>query len=309
MTYDPNTWTAPCLRGGVLATRRDEGVHVVGRGAARDLVPGWPIDRHELSADGQHLVVIGDRGRRLMAWDVATGGCVLDVFSGTDRAESVRGGVVTIAGKPRCLAEIEPTMLAIYTLGVAGRTAWQNLTGWVAFSVERVVPLDDGWLAVHGSGHAEQYYTVVIVPGAALLDDTERLQDDLRRRGSMRAWGYDLAVGPAGPRRAVVLKDPGWSEDNPADPADGPDEALRGFQVWDLATSTVIERVPYDGDIANAGVIGARDGTFVIARAGGVDVVDRAGQVRRLDGLAFDPHRFELAHQRGARIVIEPLPR
>lgn len=306
MTVLPRTpGEAPCLRNRVLATRFETRLWVADGGRGLALNVGWPIDRHELSVDGAYLFALGDRGQRGAVWQVSTGRCVLEILGASVRTQSLRASLATIGDSPYCLASTRQGALVAHALTDGGRPGWQNLSGWVAFYVERAVPLGGDWLAIHGSRHAEQYYTAAIVPTRELLDDTEVLQTALRERPAMVSWGYEIAVGPAGPEQAVMLKDPSWDDD---DRPDDPDEATRGFLFWDLASGRVVERLPYAGEIPNAGTIAATARHAAIARADSLELIERgSGASSTIEALAFDPYRFEVARATSRGTVVEPV--
>jgi hypothetical protein len=307
MTDAPIVLTDPggdrlVVRGPTVVARHSDGLVIADADGVRAVRVPWPVWRHELSTDGAYLLVLGDEGRRGQVIETKTGAHLLDLSGGSENRHSLRAGLVTIGGRAYVLADPRRGSLAIWSLDSTERIASVNLSGLTTFRLERIVPLAAGWVALHGSRFAEQYYTIAIVAESELLADPEALQAVLLSRPAPSWWGYETAIGPAGLSHAVIARNPEW---DPDEPPEWEDEDLRGFLVWDLHAGRVVDRLRWTGAIPNGGVIGADSRCVAIERDGEVEVIDRVtGASRVLAGLALDPYRLSVATRRGAELVI-----
>jgi hypothetical protein len=295
------------LRNRTIAWRGERELTVLTGGDLRVLGADWSIEHHELTPDGRYLLARGDDGRRAQIWDASSGQRVHAVVGVETRRQSLRASLGAIAGEPHVFVASRARYyeLALVALRDGEQHGWLSTSGMIGFIIERVIPLADDWLAVHGHSDGDQFDTVVTIPAAASLADSEVLQTALRERPSVKEWGYRLAIGPAEPGRAVVYRDAEWEDD---DRPDDPDEAFRGLAIWDLAAGRVVQRIPYDAPVANLATIGAGPASIAIEGSGGVEVVARGdGAVRRVAAFAFDPYRLEIARADGDEVVIAAL--
>lgn len=294
------------LRSAVAAARVDMGLAIADPHGLRTVTPPWPVWRHELSPDGALLLAIGDEGRRGQIWSTATGALLLELVGSSADYHCLRAGIAEIDGHGYALTDTKRGVLSVLGLDGGERVAWLNLNGLTTFRVNRVVPLEVGWIALHGSRFAEQYYTVAIVPAHEVLTDTEALQSVLLERPAPWWWGYQVAIGPAGAGQAVIVRDPKWEEDD-GEP-EWEDEDLRGFLFWDFMERRVVDRLRWSGAIPNGGTLGADRDRIAIERVGVVEVVDRkSGESHLTSALALDPYRLTIARRDGHGLVIEPL--
>ena len=128
------------------------------------------------------------------------------------------------------------------------------------------------------------------------------LQEALVDRPSVTEWGYRLAIGPASPGGAVVYRDAEW---DPEDPPDEPDEAFVGFEIWDLQRAAITQRIPYVGPIPVGADIGADQDRIAVMMSDHVLEVSRgSSETRRLEALALDPFRLEIACVSGNELVV-----
>lgn len=293
------------VRACTIVSRTDTGLVVSDSHGVRRLDAGWSVWRHELSSDGRYVMALDADGSRGQVWDARTGAPLLALAGGSPHRHSLRAGLAEVSGAACALVDDRRDVLSVFAVADGRRAAWLNLSGWVGFRVERIVALPAGWLAVHGSRHAEQYYTVALLPGHAVLRDTEILQTTLRERTGPSWWGYEIAAGPAGDGQVVIARNPEWDA---AQRPDHPDDDLRGFLVWDLAAAAVVQRVPYDGEIPNGGAIGADAHQIAIERNGHVELIARAGgRPRIVPALALDPYRMTVARAERDGIAIAPI--
>lgn len=200
-------------------------------------------------------------------------------------------------------AQAKPTRLAVYSL-VQDQPLGQFATsGMIGFRVLDVRSLSGNWLAVRGHGDGEQYDTVAAMDAAGLR--LVALQEALLDRPSVTNWGYRLAIGPSSPDGAVVYRDAEW---DPADPPDEPHEAFVGFEIWDLECKEVVQRIPYAGPVPLGTDIGADEHRIAVMMSDHVLEVSRqSNATKRIEALALDPFRLEIAYVSGDELVVAPL--
>lgn len=149
--------------------------------------------------------------------------------------------------------------------------------------------------------------TVVVVPASAVLSDTQALMTALSEQPTIKEWGYEVGVGPVDHDGLVIFRDPQWEDsDVPEDPA----EAFRGLVVYDLPSRTVRERIAYEA-IPRGAMLGGDASRFAIAHPDHVEILARgtvAGRARRVEAVALDPHRLELARISTDELIVAPLP-
>jgi hypothetical protein len=297
---------APILRNRVAVWRGERELVVVDGDGERRLAVDWAIDRLELAADGQYVLAFGDGHRRAQVWSTASGTSVLQV-EGDGRRHSLHGGLAQLGGAPCALTAVRDKTMSITDLRDGSQPGWLSITGYTWFQVERVVGLPPAALAVIGHIEGEQYDSVVVVPAQAVLDDSRALMTALSAQPTIKEWGYVVAVGPVGGDAVAIFRDPQWEADDvPEDPA----EAFRGLVVYDLPGRAVQQRIAYPA-VPRGAALGGDASRLAIECPGHVEVVSRgadAGAVRRVEAVALDVHRLEIARIDGDQLVIAPLP-
>lgn len=290
------------LRGDVLAIASGRALEFFGPRDSCSVIAPWPIWSCELSCDGSHALALSEDGREGRVWTTDTGGVVRDLEGDVSR-HSLRAGFATIDGRLFVVADSRRRSLSLVPIDSASDGAAINLSGLATFRLERVVDLGAGFIGLHGSRHAEQYYTGAVLPGRSLLSDTEALQSVLRSSLAPWWWGYELAIGPGPSGQVVVAKNPEWDADQGA--PERLDEDLRGFVFWDPTLARVVDRLPWHGPIPNAGTIGADADRIAIERRDGVELISRAtGESRVIEAIALDPYRMVIARRRGGGVEV-----
>lgn len=296
------------LRHRAIVWRGERELVVIDADGIRTIAADWPLEYHEVTPDGRHLLARGDGGRCAQVWELRSNRRLLEIVGDEARRQSLRAslgpiGDDTYAFVFRWSRRYE---LALLTVSDGEQRGWLSASGMIAFRIERVIPLGGDWLGVHGHRDSEYSDTVVPIPALASLDDYDVLQSALRQQPRIWEWGYRVAIGPAEPGRAVVYRDAEWEDD---DRPDDPDEAFRGLQIWDLSTRKIIERIPHDEPVPNMATIGASATAIAIDMGGRVHVVARpgGGVIRSVDALALDPYRLEVAIVDGEHVVIGAL--
>jgi hypothetical protein len=295
------------LRHQTIAWRGERELVLIDADGARTIAADWPLDYHELTPDGCYLLARGDEGRRAQVWETGSGRRMLELSGDEVRPESLRASLGAIGGDTYAFVFSWPRrhQLALLSLDDGKQRGWLSTSAMSAFRVERVIPLGGDWLGIHGYRDGEYSDTVVAIPAQGSLDDYDVLQAALLEQPRIWQWGHRVAIGPAEPGRAVVYRDAEWDDENRPD---DPDEAFRGLEIRDLAARKVVERIPHDDQVPNLATIGASPTAIAIEMGGHVNVVTRPnGEVRRVDALALDPYRLEVASADGEHIVITTL--
>jgi hypothetical protein len=295
------------LRHRTIVWRGERELLAIDADGARTIHADWPLDYHELTPDGRYLLARGDEGRRAQVWEIRSGRRMLELLGDEVRPHSLRANLGTVGDCTYAFAFRWPRRheLALLAVHDGAQRGWLVASGMIAFRIERVIPLGGDWLGVHGFRDGEYSDTVVAIPGRAALDDYDVLQAALLQQPRVWEWGHRVTIGPAEPGRAVIYRDAEWEDD---DRPDDPDEAFRGIQILDLPTRKIVERIPHDERVPNLATIGASSEVIAIEMGGHVNVVDRAsGAVRRVDALALDPYRLEVAVADGEHVVIAAL--
>jgi hypothetical protein len=299
---------APRLRARTAAWRRANSLLVVDEDGARSLDADWSVERHELSADGQFILALGDDSKRAQIWETKSGRRVLTLAGDLERRQSLLVDIGAIDAEPYAFVYVRkrPKSLSLVALADGRERAWLSTSGMIALLVDRVISLEPRWLAVRGHGDGEGYDTIVAIPARESLSDTQVLQTALLDHPRIKEWGYRVAVGPAGAGQVVIFRDPEW--DDADGPPDDPHEAFAGFLVFDLASTLVVERIAYGGKVPDGATIGADRSCIAVETGDGVDVITRAtGNRESVDALALDPYRLELLRRDGDALVIARL--
>jgi hypothetical protein len=296
---------ALALRAGRLAYCEERAVVVVDADGARPLGADWGVDQCHLAADGRFVAALGDDGRRATVWNAANGERLLNFVGVENRRQSLRIGLATLGEEPLALVAPWNQPISIVRLR-DGRERMRLATiALVWFHALGFAELDRDWLAVQGHLDGEQYDSIVTVPRARALSDTDALQAAITESGNIREWGYRIAVGPAEQGRAVFYRDHEWGDD---DRPDDPAESFAGFVFWNLAGKEVEQRIAYDGEVTSGAPIGADARRVAVGVHKRVIVVDRAtGTTRHVDAVAFDPYRLEILRFEADVAVIEAL--
>lgn len=293
----------------LAASRVVEAQHDVLRvfspGGAHVIAPGWAVDAHALSPCGSYLVATGEAGRRVSAWDLATGRCVFAIGDSEQRRGALTGAIATVGDDVWCLttSRANKSELAVHSLSRGEPVGVFATSAVIGFTVLDVRSLGGPWLGVRGHSDGDQYDTVVAMDatGVRLL----ALQDALVDQPSVKQWGYRVAIGPASPLGAVVYRDAEWSAD---DPPDDPNEAFVGFEIWDLRASEVVQRIAYEGPVPLGTEIGADEDRIAVMMTDHVLVVRRDGSgAQRIPAVALDPFRLELAYRDGGELIVAPI--
>ena len=279
-------------RGSVVACRFGREVAIVDAQGVRRVVAEWHIDHCELSPDGRYLLARGDQGKRCAIWETGTCTRAVELVGDPARRESVRASLVMVADETFAFVATtaRPNIISQYSLASAVEVAWLSTQGLMAFQTDRVISLTGAWIGAHGHLDGEHYDTVVAVDLSS--KDPESLQTALRERPSIKEWGYKLAIGPAGDRGVVVFRDAEWEDGDEPDP----DEAFRGIELWDLATTGIIQRISHEGPLAVGGSIGANATIVALEAPDHVALVSRATQESTpIDGAVLDPYALTVA--------------
>lgn len=291
------------LRSRTLVWRQERTLTAVDASGARTLLADWDIYSHELTPDGRFVLALGDDAKRGAVWDVRTGRRVLDIDGDLEHRQSLRAGLVTIDDELFSFVNVRNKDTSIKAVHDGTERGWLATTGMFWFHVMSVVPIDEYWLAIQGYHDGEARDQIVVFPAAEALLDPMVLYEALYEDLHIREWGCRAAVGPAGPGSAVIFRDPEWDEDD--EPPDDPLETFHGLMVWDLDASQVTQRIAYDGEVKDGATLGADAERIAVDVGGQVDVVLRAsGEVRRMDAIALDPYRLEVAKVEGETITI-----
>lgn len=291
------------LRAGRLAHCQGRTITVIDDAGVRSLDAPWDIDRCLLSADGAFATALGDEARRAVVWDSATGRQVA-AFAGLEgRRHSLRIGVTTCGADPCALVAVWNQPISVVGLRNGQELSRVATIALVWFHVTNFIEFSSQWVGVQGYLDGEQYDSILAIPSAGMLSDTDALQAAVTDPVAVREWGYKIAAGPVGNSHAVFYRDPEWDDD---DPPDDPAESFRGFVIWNLAEKRVEQRIAHKCDVASAGAIGGDGDRIAIATAGRVNLVRRAtGETRSIEAIALDPYRLEIARIEADGIIIE----
>lgn len=294
----------PILRNRVLVWRGERELVVSNGSSERRIAASWTIDSIEVAADGRFVLAFGDGHRRAEVWDTATGASLLEV-EGASRRHSLHGGLAMIGDAPCALTALRDKTMSITDLRDGSQAGWLSITGYTWFQVERVVGVSPEALAVIGHIEGEQFDSVVVLSAQAARDDSQALMTALSAQPTIKEWGYVVAVGPVGRDAVAIFRDPQWEEDDiPDDPA----EVFSGLVIYDLASRRVQQRVPHA--VPRGATIGGDATRLAVAHPDHIEIVSRAdaSAIRRVEAIALDPYRLELAQVRGDELVIAPLP-
>lgn len=293
----------PVLRARTVAFREARRLVVAGALGARLLDAEWPLEAHQLTPDGRYLLALGDDGKRAAVWDLASGVRVLELAGDPARRQSLRTGFAVAGSELLALCAQRNQNITLRAVPGGGERGWQATSGRTWFHLRAAFPLDGRWVAALCYRDGEQYDSIIAVPSAELTRDPMLLEGALTERPANCEWGYRIAAGPAGPGQAVFFRDPDWSPDD--DAPDDPAESFRGLLVRDLASCAVVQRIAYDGPVEQRATLGADAERIAVELDGAVDLVSRAtSAVARIDALALDPHRLEIARLEGHALVI-----
>lgn len=292
------------LRSHVAVWREENALTVVGPSGSRSVVTDWKIDSHELTPDGQFVLALGDDGQRGAVWKTSTGQKLLDLVGQEGRRQSLRAGLVTIQDELFALVAVRNKEVLVVSARDGRERGWIATTGMLWFHVVHIFQLDPVWLVLQGYHDGEARDWIVAVRGNDTLEDTMLLYRALVEHEGVSQWGYRLAVGPAGAGQAVTARDPEWADN---EPPDDPNESFHGLEIWDLASSQVVQRLAYEGNFETYAAIGA-DSTKVAIAGSHIDLVDReTAVVKSVEGGTLDPYRLECARIKGDTITITKL--
>lgn len=272
---------------------------------ARVIEPGWRIDRHALSPCGRYMIACGEDGRRVAAWETATGRSMIALGDSVQRRASLTGSIVALGDDVLILTteRSKPSELTAHALVTAKRIGAFATTAVIGFTVVDVRSLGGTWLGVRGHSDGDQYDTVVAMDAEGLPHLA--LQDALVDRPSVKEWGYQLAIGPTSAGGVVIYRDAEW---DPSDPPDEPDEAFVGFEIWDLQRKEIVQRIPYAGPVPLGADIGADEHRIAVMMSDhALEVSRQSNTTRRIEALALDPFRIEIAYVSGDNLVVAPL--
>jgi hypothetical protein len=296
---------AAVLRSRTVVWREQQALIVVDASGVRTIPHDWDLYSHEVTPDGRFVSALGDDGKRAAVSETRTGRRLLDLVGEKERRQSLRASLASIGNELLVFVAHRNKDISILAVHDGTERGWISTTGMIWFHVLRIVPLDGRWLAVHGYHDGEGRDTIVAIPAIQALQDPMFLYGALTERPSVKEWGYRIAVGPAGPGRAVFFRDPQWGDD---EPVDDPAESFHGLVVWDLESKRVVQRISYRGKVEDGATLGA-DGERVAIEAGGhIDVVARStGEVRQIEADALDPYRLEVVRAQGETITVAKL--